>query len=151
MGAIWLKLFPLMTVSAVHESSSSCDYPLSSSMNIAELGFVSIVGQLEEVRMFWHRWCSSQIISSGVVSSLIIGLIFFNRYLKVHSVEVECHLLVRCQRERCSNAQTVEEVTYTRRVCDSTWNMSVARNLNSSAHIVQRKQNWKGTWSSMWY
>ncbi|XP_023703647.1 longitudinals lacking protein isoform X16 [Cryptotermes secundus] len=41
---------------AVHESSSSCDYPLSSSMNIAELGFVSetmlaasIVGQLEEI------------------------------------------------------------------------------------------------------
>jgi hypothetical protein len=127
-------------------------------MNIRELGFVSetmlaasIVGQLEEVRILWHRCCSSLIICSGVVSNLIIYLIFFNRYLKVHSVEAECHILVRRQREKCSSARTAEGVTYIRRVCDSTWNMSVARNLNSSVHIVQRKQNWKGTWSSMSY
>ena len=48
-----------MIVSAVLESSSSYDHPLSSSMNIAELGFVSetmsaasLLGQLEEVRIF---------------------------------------------------------------------------------------------------
>jgi hypothetical protein len=58
-GCNMIETLPLTTVSAVHESSSSCDYPLSSSMTIAELGFVSetmlaasIVGQLEEVRMF---------------------------------------------------------------------------------------------------
>jgi hypothetical protein len=53
-----IETVSLMTVSAVHESSSSCDYPLSSSVNIPELGFVSetmlaasIVGQWEEVRI----------------------------------------------------------------------------------------------------
>jgi len=54
-----VKAFSLMIVSAVLESSSSYDHPLSSSMNIAELGFVSetmsaasFLGQLEEVRVF---------------------------------------------------------------------------------------------------
>jgi hypothetical protein len=63
-----IETVPLMTVSAVHESSSSCDYPMSSSMNIAELGFVSetmfaasLVGQLEEVRLFQHKCCSNLI------------------------------------------------------------------------------------------
>ena len=54
-----VKTFSLMIVSAGLESSSSYDHPLSSSMNIAELGFVSetmsaasLLGQLEEVRIF---------------------------------------------------------------------------------------------------
>lgn len=54
-----VKAFSLMTVSAFLESSSSYDHPLSSSMNIGELGFVSetmsaasLLGQLEEVRIF---------------------------------------------------------------------------------------------------
>jgi hypothetical protein len=54
-----VKAFSLMTVSAVLESSSTYDHPLSSSMNSVELGFISetmsaasFLGQLEEVRIF---------------------------------------------------------------------------------------------------
>jgi hypothetical protein len=56
-----IKTFSLMTVSAVLESSSSYDHPLSSSMNMAELGFisetmsaVSLLGQLEGVRILLY-------------------------------------------------------------------------------------------------
>jgi hypothetical protein len=48
-----------MTVSAALDTSSSYNHPLSSSMNIAELGLISetlstasLLGQLEEVRIF---------------------------------------------------------------------------------------------------
>jgi hypothetical protein len=57
LGCIVFKSVSLMAVSAVVESSSSCDYPLASSMTIAELGFVNetmsaagLLCHLEEVR-----------------------------------------------------------------------------------------------------